>query len=186
MGVEGVLHPGSERIDILLRGLGRARWRHQTSAQLAQGLFPDLRVIRRGLQVQAVERDAAALQARVVAADAVGIQHRAMWIRRGSGGRLPHGSVLQKRQRGDQNHHSARKNETLHILQPIALSKICSRMFIIRSHTLLAQKTLNCQGSPCGNTGGQRAYLKGRRSGGKWYSIKLKICSPLASPARRS
>ena len=51
------------------------------SAQLAQRLLPDLRVIRRGLEVQAVQREATDLRARVVAGDAVGVQHRAMLIR---------------------------------------------------------------------------------------------------------
>ena len=45
MRVERVLHPGNERIDILLRRLGLPRWRHQTSAQLAQGLLPNLRIL---------------------------------------------------------------------------------------------------------------------------------------------
>ena len=69
--VEGVLHPGDERIDILLRGLRISRRRHQTSAQFAQRLFPDLRVLRRSLEVQTVQREPAALHARVVARGAV-------------------------------------------------------------------------------------------------------------------
>ena len=73
MGIERVLHPGNERIHILLRRLGVARRRHQMSAQFAQGLLPDLRVIRRGLEVQAVQREAADLRARVVAGEAVGV-----------------------------------------------------------------------------------------------------------------
>ena len=74
VGVERVLHPGDERIHILLRRLRIARRRHQMSAQLAQGLLPDPRVIRRGLEIQAVQREAADLRARVVAGEAVGVR----------------------------------------------------------------------------------------------------------------
>jgi len=156
MGVQGILHPGDERIDILLRWLKSAGRRHQTSAQLAQGLLPDLRIIRRGLEIEAVQRDATGLHARVVAADAVSVQHRAMLIRSACRRSLPHSPVLQNRQRGDQNHQSTRKNETLHILQPIALSAICSRMNIICFITKASMLT----------GGGKAAYLCNSWAGG--------------------
>ena len=96
LGVERVLHPADERIQILLRRLRTAGRRHQMSAQLAQRLLPDLRAIRCGLEVQAVQREAADLRAAVVAADAVGIQHLLMLIgcRRHSSGSLLRGSGL--------------------------------------------------------------------------------------------
>ena len=60
---------------------------------------------------------------------------------RGAGGRLPYGPVFQNRERGDQNDKSTRKNETLHRSQAVALSMICSRMFIIVSFPVLSQKS---------------------------------------------
>ena len=116
--VERVLHPADERIHILLRRLRTAGRRHQMSAQLAQRLLPDLRVIRCGLEVQAVQREAADLRAAVVAADAVGIQHRLMWSHLGrcrrSSGSLSRGSGLQECRRGDQSQNSTCVKETLH------------------------------------------------------------------------
>ena len=53
--VETVFHPSHERIDIFLWRLRIARRRHQTSAQLAQRLFPDLRVLCRSLEVEGVQ-----------------------------------------------------------------------------------------------------------------------------------
>src|SRR5207247_6214855 len=91
-GVERVLHPADEPLHILLRRLRTAGRRHQMSAQLAQRLLPNFRVIRCGacgLEVQGVQCEAADLRAAVVAADAISIQKRLMWI-----GRLPRGSDL--------------------------------------------------------------------------------------------
>src|SRR5437660_310456 len=109
------------------------------SAQFAEGLFPDLCVIGCGLEVQRVEREAARFQARAVAGDAVGVQHRAMLIRRGDGGSLPYSSGLEKRQRGDQNQQSTRKNETLHMSEPVARSTSCNRMFTTVTTPVLSQ-----------------------------------------------
>src|ERR1019366_6578209 len=85
VGGEGVLHPVYEGIDIPLRRLGGAGGRHQVAAELAESLLPDLRVVGGALEVEGVECDAAGFQARVVAGDTVGGQHRAVWIGRGGG-----------------------------------------------------------------------------------------------------
>ena len=77
------------------------------SAQLAQGLFPDLRVIRRGCKIQSVQREATGLQACVVAGDAVGGHHRAMWIPRGLG------KCLRDCRKRDRNHKRTDVDETL-------------------------------------------------------------------------
>ena len=159
VGIEIILHPRAERIDILLLRLGITGRRHQTPSQLAQDLLPDLRVLRGRLEVHAVQGQAAGPGSRIMAADAVAVQHRAVLIRpacgRRRGGRsLPHRPILHNRQRGAQNHRSTRPKKTLHILQPVVLSTICSRMIIIGSPPLLAQKALNCQGS-------ESATLKG-------------------------
>src|SRR6185369_14242019 len=104
-------------------------------------------------------------------ADAVGIQHRAIWIGRArcrSAGRsLPHSPVLQNRQRGHQNHQGTRTNETLHRLQPIVLSATCSRIFIVISTSVLSQK-------PFGENRIRPHQLEGRLPRGKWYRIRLK------------
>src|SRR5437870_4839331 len=108
-------------------------------AQLTQSLLPDLRVITSRLEVQtiqhlAVQRQATSLQPRVVARNAVVVQHRAMLIR------LWNGASLHNRRRGDQNQKSAHGNELLHRVQPIARSMICSGTPIIGSAPLLSQK----------------------------------------------
>ncbi len=121
MGIEIVLHPGNERIDIFLRRLRRARRRHQMSAQLAQGLLPDLRVVRRSLEVEGVERDAAGFQARVVAGDAVGVQHRAMLIGTDCGSGLTLG-FLQDRGRGQQSQEGTDINEMTHDREPFCFN----------------------------------------------------------------
>src|SRR5262245_11517564 len=118
VGVERVLYPTDERIQILLRRLRTAGRRHQMSAQLAKRLLPDLRVIRCGLEVQAVQREAADLRAAVVARDAVGIQHCLMglmliWLGRCSG--------LCECRRGDQNQNSTCVKQTLHRCRDSAL-----------------------------------------------------------------
>src|SRR6266704_1558769 len=70
-------------------------------------------------------------------------QNRAMLIRTASGLSTTGSSLalrpLQNRRRGDQNQKSAHIRETLHILQPIARSMICSRMFITGSLPVLTQ-----------------------------------------------
>ena len=71
VGVERVLHPRDERLDILLRRLRTARRRHLIPAQLAQRLLPDLSVVRRGLKVQSFQRKTTHLCAGAVAGDAV-------------------------------------------------------------------------------------------------------------------
>ena len=140
MGVEGVLHPGDERIDILLRRLRTARRRHQMSAQFAQRFLPDLRVIRGGLEVQAVQREAAGLRARVVAADAVGVQHRAMWIRRGSpqASAPPLGSAKPPERRSEPPQHS-RKGNASYIATHRLINDLQSDV-----HHLFYHKKLDC------------------------------------------
>src|SRR5262249_5604576 len=84
MHVERVLHPTDERIHVLLRRLRTAGRRHQMSAQLAQRLPPAPPAPRSAWEPRAAKRGPADLRAAVVAADAVGIQHRLMglmWIR---------------------------------------------------------------------------------------------------------
>ncbi|MEP6962493.1 MAG: hypothetical protein ABI995_10450, partial [Acidobacteriota bacterium] len=56
MGVEAILHPRDERIDILRGRLREAGGRHQVSAQFAQSFFPGGRVVPNGLEIQVVER----------------------------------------------------------------------------------------------------------------------------------
>ena len=73
VGIERVLHPGNKCIHIRCWRLGVAWRRHQMSAQFAQSLFPGARVIRRGLEIQGVQREAADLGARVVAGGQQGV-----------------------------------------------------------------------------------------------------------------
>ena len=105
---------------------------------LRSAFSPDLRIIRGGLEIQTVEREAADFQSGVVAADTVAVQYRAMWIRgafvRSACGCLPCSPVLQNRQGSDYDHlSSARVNETLHMLKSIAYSMIWGRILPIRA-----------------------------------------------------
>ena len=95
VGVERVLHPGDERLDILLRRLRTARRRHLIPAQLAQRLLPDLSVVRRGLKVQSFQRKTTHLCAGAVAGDAVRLHHLLMSIRGGLRSDLP-GALVSK------------------------------------------------------------------------------------------
>ena len=80
-GVEPRLHPGHEGVDLLLTGLA-AGWRgHQPAPHLAHRFFPHVGVVVHGVQRERVEGDAAGLDARVVAADAIGVECLARLLR---------------------------------------------------------------------------------------------------------
>ena len=177
MSVERVLHPRNKRIHILLRRLWTARRRHLMSAQLAQGLFPDLRVIRRRCKIQSVQREATGLQACVVAGDAVGGHHRAMWIRRGfsrrfSGRSLPQGSDLQDCRKSDRHHNSTRGNETLHGWQSMLDQRFTEipteehSFFIIDAKGLEGHAVVNAAGK-C-SFGGHSGHRFPRSPRSKW------------------
>ena len=71
VGVEFGFEISDERIHFLLLGLLRARRRHQTAAQLADRLLPDRRIVRRGIDVQVIQREPADLGLRAVAGRAI-------------------------------------------------------------------------------------------------------------------
>src|SRR5580693_6593049 len=122
------------------------------AAQLAQRLLPDLRVIRSGLQVEAIEREAAGLQSGVVAGDAVGVQHLTILTRRGfsrgsSRGSLPQGCYLQDCGESDRHHNSTRGNETLHGWQTMLNQSITE--ISMRQGSLLSQLSRGWKGPCC-------------------------------------
>ena len=138
------------------------------SAQLTERFLPGFRIVRCGLEIQAVQRESTGLQTRVVAAHAVSVQHRAIWIGAASRWSLPHSPVLQNRQRDDQNHQGTRVKETLHRLQPIVLSATCRRTIMVMSTPVLSQK-------PYGENHTAPHRLEWRLQRAKWYRTSSKI-----------
>ena len=74
--IELAFHPGHERVDLRLIRLAASGRRHQASAQLAHGLFPDIGMVADRVERQRVERKTSGMPA-VVAAGAVRVDHGA-------------------------------------------------------------------------------------------------------------
>ena len=71
--VERALEPANQRVDLLLRGLGRAGRRHLAPAQFAHRFLEDLGVFGYRLGAELVQEEVAGLNVLVVATEAVGL-----------------------------------------------------------------------------------------------------------------
>ncbi len=92
--VELCFHPADEGVDLALLGLLAAGRRHQPAAKFPDRGLPHLGLLVDGVDRDRVEGDAAGLGARVVAADAVGVERLARLLgaavsRRRGGALLP-------------------------------------------------------------------------------------------------
>ncbi len=69
--------PGHERVDVSLRRLTASRRRHQTAAQFADGLLPDIGMVADRVERQPVERKTSGMHSGAVTAGAVRVDHGA-------------------------------------------------------------------------------------------------------------
>ena len=109
--IELAFHPGDERVDVSLSRLAASRRRHQTAAQFADGLLPDIGMVADRVERQRVERKTSGMHCGAVTAGAVGVDH---------GARLRRAALLLAQRAGHDGDGETKAEEASHRARALA------------------------------------------------------------------